>query len=135
MTFLTAALHAAAAASLLAVLPALPGAAAAILLAVLAAVMVRDRTLLRGPDSVAALEVRRDGSLVIRQRDGTLLPGLPSARRYVSRWLVVLVLGLPSGGTRTILVARDMLGAESFRRLRLWTLWNALPVPAAAASA
>ena len=28
---------------------------------------------------------------------------------------------------RTILVTRDMLAAEEFRRLRLWALWGRLP--------
>jgi hypothetical protein len=28
---------------------------------------------------------------------------------------------------RTVLVSHDMLGAEEFRRLRLWALWGRLP--------
>ena len=33
---------------------------------------------------------------------------------------------LPLNG-RTVLITRDMLGAEEFRRLRLWALWGKLP--------
>jgi len=28
---------------------------------------------------------------------------------------------------RTLLITRDMLGEEEFRRLRLWALWGRLP--------
>jgi hypothetical protein len=31
---------------------------------------------------------------------------------------------------RTVLVTRDMLTVEEFRRLRLWALWGKLPVAA-----
>jgi hypothetical protein len=46
-------------------------------------------------------------------------------RRYVGRYLVILNLRRPV--RRTILVARDMLDANSFRRLRIWALWGRLP--------
>ena len=35
---------------------------------------------------------------------------------------------------RTILVTRDMLGREEFRRLRLWALWGRLPRRSVAAA-
>jgi hypothetical protein len=31
---------------------------------------------------------------------------------------------------RTSLITRDMAGADSFRRLRVWALWGKLPVAA-----
>jgi len=128
-------MHFAAAGILIAVLPYPAGICIAILLIVLAAITARDRTLLLAPDSTAALELGREGTLTLRQRDGKQLVCQAGSRRYVSRWLVVLALRLPDGRTRTVLVARDMLGAEGFRRLRLWTLWNALPAAPGAAIA
>jgi hypothetical protein len=50
-------------------------------------------------------------------------------RRHVSRFLVTLSLRRPA--RRTILVTRDMLEAEEFRRLRLFALWGRLPKVAA----
>jgi hypothetical protein len=32
---------------------------------------------------------------------------------------------------RTILVTRDMLAGDAFRRLRIWALWGRLPAVAA----
>jgi hypothetical protein len=50
-------------------------------------------------------------------------------RRHVSRFLVTLPVRRPA--RRTILVTRDMLEAEEFRRLRLFALWGRLPKVAA----
>ena len=127
LTLLTAAVHAAAGASLMLVLPPLPGATAAFLLVVLALLVIRERTLLRSARAPAELEIWPDGILVLQLRDGTRLSGRALPRRYVSRWLVTLSVAIPEGRERTLLVARDMLGAGEFRRLCLWALWNALP--------
>jgi hypothetical protein len=43
--------------------------------------------------------------------------------------LVTLSLRRPA--RRTLLVTRDMLHADSFRRLRVWALWGRLPAVAA----
>ena len=127
LTLLTAATHAAAAAVLWGFLPSPGGAGSAILVSVLGALAIRDRTLLWGKEAPACLELRRDGAVLVGLRNGTEFEGQVVARRYVSRWVVVLGLASARWGQRTILVARDMLAAGEFRHLRLWALWNALP--------
>jgi hypothetical protein len=61
-------------------------------------------------------------------RDWVPIAGAP---RYVSRWLVILPASGPEGQVRRLLVTRDMLPAEPFRRLRIWALWGAAARPAA----
>ena len=135
LTLLTAALHCAAAAVLIAGLPSPAGIIAAILLIVLGTLAVRERTLLTAARAPASLVISRGGGISLALRDGQEFNGQVCARRYVSRWLVVLAIEAPSRGRRTILIARDMLAAGEFRRLKLWALWNALPVPRAACAA
>ncbi len=127
LTLLTAAMHCAAAAVLFAVLPSPAGIPAAILLIVLGTLAVRERTLLTAARAPASLVIGHGGAISLGLRDGHELIGQVSARRYVSRWLVVLAIEAPSRGRRTILIARDMLPAGEFRHLKLWALWNALP--------
>lgn len=127
LTFLTIAFHAAAAATLLALLPLIAGLCAASLLGVLGLMAVRERTLISAPCSPAALHLGYDGTLVVRLRNGQEKDAAMAARRYVSRWLVVIGLDRRIEGRHTILVARDMLAPEDFRQLRLWSLWGTLP--------
>jgi hypothetical protein len=49
-------------------------------------------------------------------------------RRSINRWMVALPVRRPR--RRTILITRDMLSGEEFRRLRLWALWGKLPAVA-----
>ena len=118
------ALHGAAAASLAAVVPGWAGAAlgAAFMLLGLAAAWAR--ALHGSSASVRALEI--GDALVLELKDGRRLAAELGASRHVSRFMVTLPVSVPM--RRTILVTRDMLGAEEFRRLRLWTLWKKLPV-------
>ena len=134
LTLLTAAIHCAAAAVFWFFLPSPAGTVAAALTVVHAMLAIRERTLLLGLSAPAYLELERDSSLVAGLRSGKSIKGQVSARRYVSRWLVVLDLGWSPMRHRTILVARDMLPARQFRNLRLWALWDALPTAARAAS-
>lgn len=127
LTTLTAAVHLAAAGVLWASLPLEAGIPAAGLVVILSIVAIRNRTLLSGAVSVIALELGRDGQVVGTLRGGRRIEGQVAARRYVNRWLVVLVLEHAPRGHRTVLIARDMLEAGEFRQLRLWALWDALP--------
>jgi hypothetical protein len=77
--------------------------------------------------SVRALELS-GSAIVLELKDGRRFPGELGPARHVNRMMVTLPLRRPM--RRTILVARDMLGAEEFRRLRLWALWGKLPVAA-----
>ena len=127
LTLLTLAIHGLAMAVVWSALAPLPGVCAVAVLSVLAVVALRERTLLRAPNAPSVLELKGDGSLVVRLRGGREIGGMAAPRRYVSRWLVVFDLILPAHAHRTILVARDMLPPREFRHLRLWALWNALP--------
>lgn len=127
LTLLTLAAHAAAALTLLALLPLAEGLCAAGLLVALGAIALWERTLLRSARAVFALEVGGEGGLAVWLRDGRRICAISINRRYVSRWMVVLELARHSALRRTILLSRDMLPAEDFRQLRLWALWNALP--------
>jgi hypothetical protein len=109
---------------------ALPGwggiALAAVLLAVgLAA--ARSRALLAASTSPRALVL--GDRLAVELLNGETLTSERHPGSHVSRFLVTL----PTG-KRTLLITRDMLGREEFRRLRLWALWGRLPHRAVAAA-
>jgi hypothetical protein len=76
---------------------------------------------------VRALELS-GSEILVELKDGRRVQAELGSARHVSRIMVTLPLRRPM--RRTILVARDMLGAEEFRRLRLWALWGKLPVAA-----
>lgn len=63
--------------------------------------------------------------MILELKDGRRFPAELGAARHVSRFMVTLPLRRPM--RRTILVTRDMLGPEEFRRLCLWALWGKLP--------
>lgn len=117
--------HAAAAWSAVLVAPSLPGALLGAALVALGAAAAWSRALLRGRGAVRALEVEGE-SLRVELAGGDSFGVELAGRRYVSRWLVTLPIRRPA--RRTVLVTRDMLAPDSFRRLRLWALWGKLPV-------
>ena len=103
-----------------------PGALAlALLLPALGLAAAWDRALLRGRKSVTGMVIEGPGSLRLRTRDGGETEVRAVDRKHVSRLAVIV----PVRGSmrRTIVVVRDMLDAESFRRLRLWALWGKVP--------
>lgn len=119
--------HAAAAWSALLVLPGMHGVLLAAALLSLGGATAWSRALLRGRGALRALEI--DGpALQVELSSGESFVAQLSERRYVSRWLVTLPIRRPA--RRTLLVTRDMLAPDSFRRLRLWALWGKLPVAA-----
>jgi hypothetical protein len=123
--FMTAAIlsgHLAAAACLAVALPGAAGAGAGVLVLLLGAMAAWDLALLRGRRSIRALELRGDNAAVLTLADGRRLAGSVAARRNVNRWWVTL----PLRGVvrRSVVVARDMLPADEFRRLRIWALWG-----------
>ena len=117
-------LHGAAAASLVIVVPGWAGAALAAAFLLLGLTAAWARALHGSAASVRALEV--GDALVVELKDGRRFAAELGASRHVSRLMVTLPVSIPMG--RTILVTRDMLGAEEFRQLRLWVLWKKLPV-------
>jgi hypothetical protein len=118
------ALHAAAAACFLAVLPAFPGFVGALPVFGAGLWSAWSRALLRAPSSVRSLQVAGE-ALELGLADGRHVVAEPAQRRYVGRFLVLVPVRRPV--RRTIVVTRDMLGDESFRRLRVWALWGKLP--------
>ncbi len=117
-------LHGAAAASLAVVLPGWAGAALAAGFVLLGLTAAWARALHGSAASVRALEI--GDALLIELKDGRRFPAELRPQRHVSRFMVTLPVSLPV--RRTVLVTRDMLGVEEFRRLRLWALWKKLPV-------
>jgi hypothetical protein len=118
------ALHAAAAASVLTVLHGFSGFALAAGFVLLGVAAAWARALLGSAASVRALELSGN-DMLLELNDGRRLPVELGKSRHVSRLMVTLPVRRPL--RRTVLVARDMLGAEQFRRLRLWALWGKLP--------
>jgi hypothetical protein len=127
-----AGLHAVAAGCALMVLPAALGAPAAAALLVLGASAASRRALLRSRRAVRRMIIDGTG-LELTLANGERQAAQPAARRYVGRWLVTLPLTCTGPGPRrrVLLVTRDMLDAEAFRRLRIWALWGSLPAVAA----
>jgi len=119
--------HGAAALAAVAVMPGVAGAMVAALIAALGLVYLWDHALHRMPSSIRSLELGGDG-LHLEVASGGRFTVQASARRYVGRYLVLIPLRSPR---RTLLVTRDMLDAQAFRRLRIWALWGRLPAVAA----
>jgi len=118
------ALHGAAAASVLAVMPGLAGLGLSAALLALGIAAAWARALQGSGASVRALELSGN-EIVLELKDGRRVPAELGPSRHVSRLMVTLPVRRPM--RRTILVARDMLAGEEFRRLRLWALWGRLP--------
>jgi hypothetical protein len=118
------ALHAAAAASVLAVMQGTAGWLLAALLLALGIAAAWSRALLRSASSVRVLELTGP-KLEVQLASGESFAAEVAERRYVTRFMVVLPLRRPV--RRTILVTADMAGGDLFRRLRIWALWGRLP--------
>jgi hypothetical protein len=119
--------HAAAALCLAALLPGAAGLGAGGLAVLAGAASARRRALLRGRAAVRAIELAGEG-LELELASGERLPAELAERRYVGPLIVILRFRRPA--RRTILVTRDMAGAQLFRRLRIWALWGKLPIVA-----
>ena len=120
-------LHAVAAMSIAAVMPGLAGWALGALVIALGVVLAWSRALLKSASSVRALELAGP-QLEVELASGESFAAEVAPRRYVGRFMVTIPLRRPT--RRTILVTRDMVRGDSFRRLRIWALWGRLPVAA-----
>jgi hypothetical protein len=113
--------HSCAAAAAAATLPSPVGWALAAALVALGVAAAWSRALLRSPRSARGLVI--DGErAALELANGESVAAQPGG--HVSRFLVTLALGAPP---RRVLIAADMLDAESFRALRVWALWRKLP--------
>ena len=118
-------LHLLAAACVAAVMPGPAGWVLGALLMALGVVLAWSRALLRSASSVRALEIAGP-QLEIQLASGESFAAEVAERRYVGRFVVTLPLRRPM--RRTILVTRDMVHGDLFRRLRIWAVWGRLPV-------
>ena len=124
LAILIVAAHAAAGAAAYLVLPGLAGGLLAVLFLALGLAAAWSRALLRAAGSVRAIQLGGPQP-VFELANGDSFPAAVAERRYVTRYLVALRVRSPL--SRTLLVTADMLGAQEFRRLRIWALWNRLP--------
>lgn len=124
--------HAAAAACLWLLLPGYLGAALAALNLALGAVVAWDRALLMAPASVRGLGLGAGDEVVLLLREGRQVSAKVGQGRFVSRLCVTLPIRAPR--RRSLIVTPGMLEPESFRVLRLWSLWGRVPGQATVAS-
>ena len=113
-------LHIAAAGCVRLALPGWGGIALAAVLLLAGLLAVRSRALLGAATSPRALVL--GDRLEVELLNGTTLGAEHTPGGHVSRLLVTLPVK-----KRTLLITRDMLGEQEFRRLRLWALWGRLP--------
>jgi hypothetical protein len=100
------------------------GLALAMLVLALGVATAWDRALLRGARAPRILALSGDGGASIELAGGWRGAVASAGGRAGRHWVIVALQG---GARRHLLVTGDMLDAESFRRLRLWTLWGKLP--------
>lgn len=117
--------HAAAGAAAWISIPGVAGLAIAVLTMAAGAVAIYGRALLRAAGSPACMEFSATGAPRIVDRIGRDWIPVANSPRYLSRWFVIVAVSGPAGGVRRLLVTRDMLLPEPFRRLRIWALWGA----------
>ena len=116
-------MHGVAAACFLTFLQGLAGLLLGISVLALGGAAAWDRALLRGGRAVRVIELCGDGSGSVESALGRRHRVAPDGRRAGRSWVII---GLQEASRRHLLVAADMLDAESFRRLRLWALWGRL---------
>jgi hypothetical protein len=126
------AVHAAAGASLLAILTDWAGIAAMLLLVALGCTAAWDRALLRAARSPRAVEIRPSNQALCVLASGETVPLEPLGGAGVTRYWVALGLRSPErrvllARRRALLVPGCMMSAESARLLRLWARWRKLP--------
>ncbi|MEO8143993.1 MAG: hypothetical protein ABI654_07235, partial [Betaproteobacteria bacterium] len=120
------AVHATAAACVLATITGVPGMALAFLVIALGAAAAWDRALLRGPRSPRAIELPASGtSVAVILANGQVVPLRAVRGIGVTRhWVALRPRGFAGGG---VLVMAGMLAPAAHRVLRLWALWGRTP--------
>lgn len=92
---------------------------------------IRRTALLLMPDSVTAIEIAADDTLSIQTRRGEWIECKVLGNTYVLSFLAILNLRQnDSGAIRRCAILPDSLGAEDFRRLRVWLRWKQPAGPA-----
>jgi hypothetical protein len=106
-------------------LPVWAGAATTIAIAAHAAWAIRRFGRLRSPRSMTGIALRPGADCTLTARNGAEFSGPVDPSTVVLGSLVVLaVRGTAGHAARRAIVARDMLGADDFRRLRVGLKWG-----------
>jgi hypothetical protein len=121
--------HGAAAAAAIVAMPRVSGIALGAALLALGVASAWSRALHKAAKSIRAIEIEGE-NVFLELANGERLAATLAERRYVSRFFVTLQVRRPL--RRTLLVTRDMLNDDLFRRLRIWALWSRMPGVAAA---
>jgi toxin CptA len=83
------------------------------------------------PEAVVGFELRPDGSGAIENRRGRWREVAVLGSSFVSPLLTILNLRVAGArGHRSLVVTPDALGADEFRRLRVWLRWRGAPADA-----
>lgn len=78
-----------------------------------------------GADAVLALRIERDGVLRLHIRKNGWREGELLGSSYVSSFLTVINVRLPGERRmRSVVLLPDTIGAEDYRRLRVWLRWR-----------
>src|SRR5258708_301096 len=93
---------------------------------------LRRTALLLAPDSVVAIEIGSDDTLSIQTRRGSRIDGCEVlGSTYVAAFLAIINLREPeTRAIRHVVLLRDSIDAEDFRRLRVWLRWKGSALPA-----
>ena len=93
---------------------------------------LRRTALLLAPASVVSIEIGSDDTLSIQTRRGSRIDGCEVlASTYVAAFLAIINLrDAETRAIRHVVLLRDSIDGEDFRRLRVWLRWkrSALPV-------
>ena len=93
---------------------------------------LRRTALLLAPDSAVAIEIGPDDTLSIQTRRGNRIDGCEVlASTYVAAFLAIINLREPeTRASRHVVLLRDSIDGEDFRRLRVWLRWKRSALPA-----
>lgn len=95
----------------------------ALLLFASAVLAVRRHALLRGPRAITMLAFTDSGQVSIGHRDGSWQTGRILGSSTVGALLTVLNIAAGGRSVHVVLLG-DSLGADDFRRLRVWLRWG-----------
>jgi len=94
--------------------------------------VLRRTALLLAPDSVVAIEIGSDDTLSIQTRRGSRIGECEVLENtYVAAFLAIINLREPeTRAVRHVVLLRDSIDGEDFRRLRVWLRWKRSALPA-----
>ena len=88
-------------------------------------VVARRQALLLTPDSAVAIEISSDNKLSVKARHGEWSEYAVLGDTYVTSYLTVMNLKhTDTHEGKRVAILPDSVGAEDFRKLRVWLRWN-----------